>query len=300
GGDGHPAGAIVAVDERDRLPVVAQVVARIHIDQRQLRRIVVQLQRYGEDIRPARGIDRHLEGTARLGCGGRRGERQRDRRCIGRRRLLLQCLLSSLLHPLWLASRGRLLLIWRQFGAWLSSRRLYRGGRNANGTDAPQRDAGARAGVDLLQIQRAQILTANHMRNQQEHDLILRGLLVVVAEEVLEQRNLRQSGDAGEVVLGALLQQSSEDAGLAFSQANRLVHGALAEDRLVEAAQVDGAALLRDGHLQLQRHVAVEVDGGRDLDLDADILVLELCVDQRADDRGGCAGLIGTGGDWNL
>jgi len=41
----------------------------------------------------------------------------------------------------------------------------------------------------------------------------------------------------------------------------------------------------------------VEVDGGRHLNVDADVLILELGVDERADDGRGCAGLIRTGGD---
>ena len=41
----------------------------------------------------------------------------------------------------------------------------------------------------------------------------------------------------------------------------------------------------------------VKVDGGRHLNIDADILVLELGVDERADDGRGRAGLIRAGGD---
>ena len=69
------------------------------------------------------------------------------------------------------------------------------------------------------------------------------------------------------------------------------------EDGLGDAADGDRAALRGDFDLDLQGDVVVEVDGGRHLDIDADVLVLELGIDERADDGGGRAGLIGAGGD---
>ena len=92
---------------------------------------------------------------------------------------------------------------------------------------------------------------------------------------------------------------AAQDAGLALAEPDHLVHHALAQDRFGHFA--DGYIAAVRGHLDLdlQRHIAVEVNGGRQLDVDAHILVLELRVDQRADRRGGGAGLVRAGGDRN-
>jgi hypothetical protein len=76
-----------------------------------------------------------------------------------------------------------------------------------------------------------------------------------------------------------------------------LIDHALADDGLGDAADGLGSALGRDLDLDFEGDVVVVVDAGRHFDVHADILVLELGIDQRADQRRGCAGLIGTCGD---
>ena len=76
------------------------------------------------------------------------------------------------------------------------------------------------------------------------------------------------------------LQNAAQNIRLAFFQTNRLVDGALGNDRLVDAAQVRHAVLRRNLDIELQRHVAVVVNRRLHRDVHADVEILELRIDQ--------------------
>ena len=71
---------------------------------------------------------------------------------------------------------------------------------------------------------------------------------------------------------------------------------ALADDRLVDAAQVDVAGHARNVQIHVQRDIAVVVHARRDFHVDADIDVGELRVDQRIDADAADARLEAAGG----
>ena len=74
----------------------------------------------------------------------------------------------------------------------------------------------------------------------------------------------------------------------------------LADDRLGDAADGGGAALRGDLDFELQGDVVVKMNGGGDLDVDADIQILELGLYADAESAHGtpaAATPIGTGGD---
>ena len=66
---------------------------------------------------------------------------------------------------------------------------------------------------------------------------------------------------------------------------------ALADDGLADAADIGLAGDRRNVHGNLQRDFAVGVHVRRDVDVDADVEILELRVDQRVDADAANAGL---------
>ena len=160
-------------------------------------------------------------------------------------------------------------------------------------------DGLARAGIDDAQIGLIEFLRADDVRHHDEDDVVILDEAVARAEDVLEDGNGAEAGDAGPVLLLLLVLDAAEDAGLALAQADGLVDDALRDDGLGDAADGLSAALGGDFDFDLERDVVVVVDAGRHLDIDADVLILELGIDQRADQRRGSAGLIRAGGDGN-
>ena len=120
------------------------------------------------------------------------------------------------------------------------------------------------------------------MRNQQEDDLVVDLGGRDRAEEVLEERNLAQARPSADALVLFLVKQAAEQVDLALLEPDHLIDGALADDRLGHAADGGRAALGRNLDLQLERDVAVEVDGRLHVDVHADIDVLELGL-HRAD-----------------
>ncbi len=119
-------------------------------------------------------------------------------------------------------------------------------------------------------------------------------------EEVLEERNLAEAGGSADVAVVLLGDDAGEDAGLAFLELNDLLDDVLADDGLGDAGDGDGALLRGDLHLHLEGDLAVVVDGGGDVDVDADVEVGELGLHADAGDAGGDAGVVGAGGDGDL
>ena len=91
-----------------------------------------------------------------------------------------------------------------------------------------------------------------------------------------------------------ILQHAAEHVDFAFFQSNFVLDLALPNDWLADAADVGCAGHGRNIHDDLQRHLAVGVDLGRDVDVHADIEILKLCIDQRVDADAADAGLEGT------
>ena len=137
------------------------------------------------------------------------------------------------------------------------------------------------------------------MGDHQEDNLVVLNGVVLGAEDVAEDGDRAEPWNAAPVLLYLVFLDAAEDVGLAFAEANRLIDYALAEDRFGDATDGDRSALRSDFDLDLEGDVVIVMDGGRDLDVYADILVLELRIDQRADEGCGRAGLVGAGGDRN-
>ena len=164
-----------------------------------------------------------------------------------------------------------------------------------------QRDGSLpQAGVDDAQVSLIEFLRSHDMRHHDEDNVVVLDGVVPGTEDVLENRDGAQSGDAGPVHRFLLVLNAAEDAGFALAEPDSLVDHALADDGFGDTADGYLAALRGDGDVDLEGDVVVVVDGGRHLDVHAHVCVLELGVDQRTDQRRGRACLIRAGGDGDL
>ncbi len=146
-----------------------------------------------------------------------------------------------------------------------------------------QLDGLAGAGIDGTGVELGEDRLADDVGNEQEDDLIVLDVLVGRAEDVFEQRDLGEAGGTGESSAVGLGEDAGKDAGLAFLELDDLLDGALGDDGLGNAGDGGGAALGGDLDLELEADLVVVVDGGRHVDVDADINVSELGLDAERD-----------------
>ena len=128
-------------------------------------------------------------------------------------------------------------------------------------------------------------------------------LSLILSREVkkyLKNGNLAEAGSAVDVEAVLLGDDAGEEAGFAVLEGDDLLGGALTDDGLVNAADGDGADLGEHLNLHLEGDLAVVVDRGCHVDVDADVDVGELGLHADAGDTGGDAGVIGAGGDGDL
>ena len=93
-----------------------------------------------------------------------------------------------------------------------------------------------------------------------------------------------EPGDAVQILRSVALDQAAQDAHFAVLQSNVVLDFVLADDRLLDSADVARAGNLRDVDGQLHADVAVRMHPRRDVDIHADVDVLKLRVDQGVDD----------------
>src|SRR6185437_5619137 len=136
-----------------------------------------------------------------------------------------------------------------------------------------------------------QYLAAYHVRDQHEYRFSLTMFRLGLAEEILQQGNLRQSRDSRQALAVQVFQHTAEQVGFALAQADLMINFALANDGLGNTADIRLAGDGRNVHRDLQRHIAVGVHPRRDFNVYADVLVLKLGVDQRVDANAANAGL---------
>ena len=121
------------------------------------------------------------------------------------------------------------------------------------------------------------------MRNKREHDFIFTMLGGGLAEQMTQNRNLRKPWNPSQGFRRAVFQHSAQQIDLALLKANLVLNFSLANDGLTDAADVRLSGDVRNVHRDLQGHFAAGVNLGRDIDVHANIQVLELCVNQWID-----------------
>ncbi len=96
-----------------------------------------------------------------------------------------------------------------------------------------------------------------------------------------------------------LFQDAAHDVGFTLAHADLVLDLALSDDWLLNAADVLVGIDRRNVHRKLQRYLVGAVNVRRDVDVDADIDVVELRIDQRIDAHAADARLKRSGSHWN-
>ncbi len=165
----------------------------------------------------------------------------------------------------------------------LGGPRRRRGRRRGRGRLEEERRALAadEEGAEVLLVD---LRPPDDVRGQGHHDVGLLRLVLVLREEPPDERDAREAGQAGEPPPLVVEDEAGEHVGLAVAQADGRVHRAA-----VEGGQALVARRPHRGDLELeeQRHLPVVVGARGDVDVDADVLVLE-----------GRDGLLGDAARW--
>src|SRR6185312_1722937 len=162
-----------------------------------------------------------------------------------------------------------------------------------------QFDGIGRAHIDGASIEVGDFLIAHQAWNQHENDFILPPVDVLVAEQVFQNGTRYQSRNAADVLGPGVLQQSPEQVDFAFFQADLVLDLFLPDHRLLNSADVDGVGLRRNVHRDFQRNVAVEMDSWLNIDVYANVQILELRIDQGINSDAANAGLKRPSGHGN-
>src|ERR1035438_9961779 len=150
--------------------------------------------------------------------------------------------------------------------------------------------------VNCLDVAIVQILGAHNVRNQDENDFVVADLFFLLGEEILEKRNGRQPWNSRQRLGLSVFKDTAHDVNFAFPQANLLFDLALPDHRLRNAADVLVSVNRRDIHGDFQGHLVEPVHTRCNVDVHANVNVVELSVDQRVDADSTDAGLERTGG----
>ncbi len=151
------------------------------------------------------------------------------------------------------------------------------------------------AGVDGLACAGVDVQGADDVGDDHEDQFVVDGFVLLGAEEVFEAGSFAEAWGAGNGLCVGAFDEAGEDGDFAIFEADGLLGFFLADDGFCDA--IDGLSVDVGGDLngQLEGDVAILVDGGCHIDIDAYVDVLELGLD------GGCAGAggggVGAGGD---
>src|SRR5688572_9186381 len=133
------------------------------------------------------------------------------------------------------------------------------------------------------------------MRNQDDHQLAALLVDALTRKKAANNRNAGKTGDTGDLLTLLLVDQTGQQADFTVTHAYRVVHLALSNDRLADAAQIDISRNARDIQIGFERDIAIVVNARYDLHVDAHIDELELRIHQRVDTHAADAGLEATG-----
>ena len=266
------------MDQRDSLPVLREESAVGNVHQLQDLGIVVQL--HGDGINVLSAGNQQVDGEGvpfrRLYSGRVKQETGRGSR--GLTRIVCPCLRLA----------GRCLI-----GRSRSDRRqrLTCGYRLRLAGHVAQPDRGGSADIDGSLVDFLHIGGANDMRHDGEDDLVLGMILRGLAEQVLQNGNLRQARYPAQRFRLLVFHDSAQQVSFAIFQADLMFDFALTNDGLADAADVLLSGNSGNVHQDLESDFAIGMHMRRDIDIDADIQILELRIDQRVDTHPADAGL---------
>ena len=220
------------------------------------------------------GVETSLDtaGTSACAMGGYKsgaGRRRLGGLCLRRRRLRLRCI----------------------------GRRLGSGCRRRGWLPA-QFNRGASADLDRARVLLCHLLRPHNMWGDGEHNLSFPVFSIVLSEQILKDGKPAEPGIAAQRLRLRVLQDAAQQVDFAICQPGRMLDAALADDGLC-----DSANRLRTGYGgDLQRHLqgdfAVGMNVRSNIDVHADIQILELSADQGTNAAStNDAGLERAGGD---
>src|SRR5262249_14757363 len=134
------------------------------------------------------------------------------------------------------------------------------------------------------QVGRSDARQADDVRNQHNENLALLFLYVLAGEKVPQQGDPRETWPAGQRFFSSALNYPAENIDFTLLHRNIVVNHALADNGLLDPADVHAPSHRRDFHLHLQADFVARVDARGDVHVHAHIDVLELRVHKRVHD----------------
>ncbi len=257
--------------QRDGLPVLREESAIRHIHQLQLAWIVIDLQRHGVDI--LRPRDNHIdrEGRALRLRRSSRIEQETELPGVERRRERIAAILRRPLEQPPAAQAPRP----PELPTGVAFRPASLARRNSSALAVPTSSIlwfdSFTSGPRTMCGIRTKTISFSRFS------------LCFRREEIFQERNLRQSRECRSALGLLVFQDSAEQVDFAFLQADLVLDLALPDDRLADAADILERSHRRNIHRHLQRDFASGMHARRDVDVHADIEILELGIDQRVD-----------------
>src|SRR5260370_1311737 len=157
------------------------------------------------------------------------------------------------------------------------------GGGRKRTTALPAGLAGSGGGAGGAEMLRRVCRRGRDVRNQRDHQFLALAVDALATEQFAKDRNVDEPRDTGPGFSVLVLPEAAQKLHCAFGHADIVRNFALADDRLVDAAQVDVSGHARYIQVHMQGNIAVVMHAGRNFHVDADIDEGELSVDQRID-----------------
>ena len=162
-----------------------------------------------------------------------------------------------------------------------------------------QLDSGRGADIDRTLVEFLHVAAADDMRHDGKDNLIFGMILGGLPEQVFQDRNLGQARNAAQRLCLLVFHDSAQQVGFAVFEADFVFDLALPDDGLADAANVLLACDRGNIHQNLESDFAIGMNVRSDVDVHADVEILELRVDQRVDADAADARLERSSGDGN-
>ena len=132
------------------------------------------------------------------------------------------------------------------------------------------------------------------MRDQHKHDFVLAMFGIGLRKQILQQRDGSEAGNPAQRLCLLVLENSAQEVDLTVLEADFMLDLSLSDDWLIDAADVHARSHGRDVERHLQCDLPPGMHARSNVDIDADIQVLELSIDKRVDSHSTDAGLKRT------
>src|SRR5262249_60622925 len=133
--------------------------------------------------------------------------------------------------------------------------------------------------IQPLSVQGRENSSPDNVGDKQEHYLVRAFFFVFLSKEISEQGKPGQDGNTIRIQRSLLFQNASEQVDFSILQLNFMIHGALADNWLRDAADGLVSGFVGNFQSNFQAHFTVLLNARSDVNLHAHIDVLKLSVD---------------------